>query len=431
MPPKHGWRQPSLAHPHVIENRNVPGGVGYGYYFDDNALLWTNCSIADYYVVAPSSLGETVSFLYLTSTCRAQLGTESLVAYETNDEAQFWIFDWSQADANPWQVMINLPTDNPQYLALRPNESGVTNQMVHVRNGTFLLGYSNGNYNWENQTLLFDFNRGGWDFVYSYDYTTAELTDNIPVAGGESVGFWGPIVETFETYPQINPVGFDLIRLFQDGNCNPSWLTPANSYSFQISYNGGPPDNAWNLLTEAPNTSFTVCVGTNSGPAGMDNVGTLCVTVNTNIASFSLNPPAGLISPYWIITPSSNRWDKTVVGLPAGTYAIAFRALPGLSAPAGQVFRITANNVTTVQAYETNMPISITSCFFSGTNFVVCWQSVPGGIYNVLTNADLVLPHTWGLAGGPITATDTNTCFTLPCGIKASAHLFLQIQQIQ
>ena len=34
-------------------------------------------------------------------------------------------------------------------------------------------------------------------------------------------------METFNSYTNINPVGFDLIHLFQDGNVN--WLTPSNS----------------------------------------------------------------------------------------------------------------------------------------------------------------------------------------------------------
>ena len=68
--------------------------------------FWTNFTIADYYVIAPTALGQYVDTLYLTSTCRAQLGTESLVAYfYSTGDPQFWIYDWSQP-GNPWQVMI-------------------------------------------------------------------------------------------------------------------------------------------------------------------------------------------------------------------------------------------------------------------------------------------------------------------------------------
>jgi hypothetical protein len=358
MPPKHGWKQQSFAQPAVTEPREVPGGVGYGYYFYKDALLWTNSSIADYYVVAPTYPGQDVDYLYLTSTCRAQLGTESLVAYENEDEAQFWIYDWSLPTNNRWRVFIDLPTDNPQYLTIRPDEFAVTRQMVHVRNGTYYLGITNGLYNWQNQTLLFDFVRGDWDYIYSYNYTTTKLTNNIPVAGGEPSGFWGPIVETFQTYTNVNPVGFDLIRLFQDGNANPSWLTPANSYGVELTYtnDGITAATNWNLLSQASNTSFTVSVGGTNLIIAPSNSGTLCVTVNTNVGSFSLIPSAGLFSPYWIITPYSNRWDNTVVGLSPGTATIVnFNPVPGLATPAQQSVNILGNGITTVQAiYGTN-----------------------------------------------------------------------------
>jgi hypothetical protein len=342
MPPKHGWDRHGPLPSHSSAPEETPGGVGYGYYFNSTALLWTNSSIADYYVVAPTYLGGNVYTLYLTSTCRAQLGTESLIEYANENEAQFWIFDWSQAATNPWQVMIDLPTDNPQYLTMRPDEFAVERQMVHLRNGTWYLGFSGGQYNWENRVMLFDFTSGNWDLVYSHNYSTANLTNNIPTAGGESVGFWGPIVETFETYTNVKPVGFDLIRLFQDGKPNPFWLAPNNSYALESS--------PWKLLSEASNTSFTVSVGSANQSGGPSNMGTLCVTADINTASFSLNPPTGLISPYWIITPNGNRWDKTIVGLPPGAYSITFNAGSGLPAPARQVFYIISNSITMVQA---------------------------------------------------------------------------------
>ena len=135
------------------------------YYFNNGSLLWTNSTVADYYVVTPTFLGGYVSTLYLTSTCRLQLGTESLIYYGNENEAQFWVFDWSQAPASPWQAGIDLPSDNPQDLTTRPDEFAVARQMVHVRNGTWYLGYSGGQYNWENQVMLFDFIRGDWYLV--------------------------------------------------------------------------------------------------------------------------------------------------------------------------------------------------------------------------------------------------------------------------
>ena len=30
-----------------------------------------------------------------------------------------------------------------------------------------ITGFAGGLYQWENQTILFNFNRGGWDIIYS------------------------------------------------------------------------------------------------------------------------------------------------------------------------------------------------------------------------------------------------------------------------
>jgi subtilase family serine protease len=76
-------------------------------------------------------------------------------------------------------------------------------------------------------------------------------------------------------------------------------------------------------------------------------------------------------------------------------------------------------------------PFLITSCSLdsTGTNLVVCWQSVPGGVYNVLTNTSLAPPQSWAVTGGPISATGTNTCFTLPGGIVGNTNVFVLIQE--
>ena len=78
-----------------------------------------------------------------------------------------------------------------------------------------------------------------------------------------------------------------------------------------------------------------------------------------------------------------------------------------------------------------NTPFAITSSYLdeTGTNFVVCWQSVPGVTYNVLTSTSLAGPQPWSAAGNPIMATNTTTCFTLPGGILVSSQAFVMIQQ--
>ena len=70
-------------------------------------------------------------------------------------------------------------------------------------------------------------------------------------------------------------------------------------------------------------------------------------------------------------------------------------------------------------------PFSITSEFIDDTrtNFVIAWQSVPGGTYRVLSSSDVAMPlNFWIDVTGPITATGTSTSATNP--ITSSASFF-------
>ncbi len=395
MPPKHDWRAQRPLRWGEKTSPEAPGGVGYGYYFYNNALLWTNSTVADYYVVAPRFLGQSVTELYLTSTCRAQLGTESLVEYDSSvNEAAFWVYDWSQPASSRWVVMMDLPLANPQYLTMRADEFAITRQMIHVRNGTYYLGFSSGQYQWQNRVMLFNFNTGNWDLIYSSNYGTTNLTDNIYSSSGDANGFWGPIVETFDTnYANINVIGFDLIRLFQDANPNPFWLSSTNSYVLKSS--------PWQLLTLATNTSFTVAVNQTNQPGGPYIMGTLCVTAGTNAASFSLSPSNGIVSTNWVITPWSNHWDKIVVGLPPGAYSVTY-SLPGLALPAGQMCTIVSNTITTVQLIT---PPSFQNVANVGGSIVFSWNSVTGSVYQLqyTTNLDQL---NWVNLGSAITTSN-------------------------
>ena len=100
----------------------TPGGVGYGYYFSDAALHWTNSTVLDYYIVTPSTAGGDLNYyLYLTSTCRAQLGTEALISYYGQGPAQFWVYDWSMA-TDRWRVGIELPGQHAEYRLRREHQ---------------------------------------------------------------------------------------------------------------------------------------------------------------------------------------------------------------------------------------------------------------------------------------------------------------------
>lgn len=404
MPPKHDWRrQPTAtaaaASSPATQTLEAPGGVGYGYFFAAGSLLWTNCSIADYYVDAPTyAVGvSNLNLLYLTSTCRAQLGTESLISYDGNSEAQFWIYDWSQKALgnNPWTVMMDLPTLHPQYLTTRPDELTISRQMAHIRNGTYYLGYSNGLYNWQNETFLFDFAKGNWDLIYTTNYTTTNLTNNIPVAGGEYDGSWGPIVETFGDYTNTGPVGFDLIRLFQDGG-NPSWLGPSDSY---IDYSTN-----WILETQAPNTSYSVVSGTNNTIGALPTVGSLCVSASTAAATFTLSPAGGLISSNWVSTPYGNLWDKIVVGLTPGNYTITFSPVPGMFTPAPQSFAVAANMVTNALGLYIPGPV-LQSTSLAGTTLTSVWSAPTNSSWQVQCTTNVTQTN-WSNWGNPVVATN-------------------------
>jgi len=404
MPPKHDFsksrpvprnKQTASGYTTSITNGLTPGGIGYGVWDDDTALIWTNSTVVDFYAIAPAFLGQSIYYLYLTSTCRAQLGTEALVDYNSTYGPEFWVYDWAQPANSRWQVLIDLPNDNPQYLTTRPDEFAITRQMVHIRNGTYNTGFSNGLYYWENRVELFDFNRAGWDLMYSYDYTTAYLTNNV-YTEGSYYGSWGPIIETFHSYTNINPVGFDLIHLFQDGNPNPLWLTPSNCYpSENLPVPPLSTSTNWQLLAVAPYTSFVAAINSNNLVSSQQtNFGTLYVTVNTNAASFWVSTNVAVASSGWVTDPSSNSC-LTVVGFPPAQYSINFYPVPGLATPTQQVFVIATNSITTVQAtYGPAPPLSITTTSPLPTGTVGIAYSA------IIAATNGTTPYSWSITSG-------------------------------
>jgi subtilase family serine protease len=88
-----------------------------------------------------------------------------------------------------------------------------------------------------------------------------------------------------------------------------------------------------------------------------------------------------------------------------------------------------ASGTVTISNPHTPFSITCSSLNVAGTNLVVCWQSVPGAVYKVLTNTSLVPAQSWMVTGSPILATGTNTCFTLPGGIVGNTNTFVLIQE--
>ena len=354
MPPKHDFSQrPPVANSNGMgasarpkgTTEPTPGGVGYGIWFDGGTLEWSNSTVVDFYPITPGNLGQDVSTLYLTSTCRAQKGTESLIAYTGTSFPGFWIYDWSQPN-DPWQVMIQVQTN---YLTRRLDESGIWRQMAHIRNGTYYLGQTNNQCQFENLVMLFDFYRNGWDLMYATNYLLPSVTNNY-YDPSSYYGSWGPIVETFESYTNVVPVGFDLCRLFQDGNAN--WLVANDTHVSENQPESGLSTSTnWQVLAVAPNDSFAVTITNgNVGSTQQTNFGALCVTANASSGSFSLNTNVGAASTGWVMTPGSNTWDLVYAGIPPGDYTVQFAPVPGFQTPTPQQIVVTANNITSIQA---------------------------------------------------------------------------------
>ncbi len=83
------------------------------------------------------------------------------------------------------------------------------------------------------------------------------------------------------------------------------------------------------------------------------DMGTLCVTTNTDEASFTLTATGGTTPPYWSMTPNGDRWDKSVVGVPAGTYLLAFGPVSGMTPPSSQWVTINRGAITHTEGIYT------------------------------------------------------------------------------
>lgn len=105
--------------------------------------------------------------------------------------------------------------------------------------------------------------------------------------------------------------------------------------------------------------------------------------------------------------------SATLAGAGVGSEAIT--SATGLTlggAAAGNYTLTGASGSVTITSVP---PFSITSQYIdsTGTNFVITWTSVPGGIYHVIgTNNAAAALNTWPTVAGPITATGTTTSVT-------------------
>jgi hypothetical protein len=192
-----------------------PGGVGYGYFFEEPDLLWNNDTAILQAMVAPRKPGgDVTTFLYNTTTNRSNLGVEAFIGYFAQDDLTFLVFDWAREPAgDPWQVSIPY-RDLDDYLDVVASPDGTFRQELLVANRTALVSAPA---DWVNEVFLFDRITRRWDRVYEFAYSTASATDNT-YQFGDFMGSWGPIFETFQDHDgSSKPIGFNSTRLVQDG----------------------------------------------------------------------------------------------------------------------------------------------------------------------------------------------------------------------
>jgi hypothetical protein len=147
--------------------------------------------------VAPTDPGPNVTaWLYLTATNRTARGVEALIRYYQQEELRFMVFDWARSDH--WQIDVGFG-DVQDYISSKAAH-GQEYQILSLQNLTYI---KTGEI-WTNEVRLMNYRRGGYDLIYSYDYTS-----NVQEQKTGAVGTWASIVETFQgAYNGIEPVGF-------------------------------------------------------------------------------------------------------------------------------------------------------------------------------------------------------------------------------
>jgi len=188
------------------------GGVGYGFWYNDQSFRWTDITVCFQNMIVPRKAGGDVYyFLYNTTTNRSELGVEAFLSYYSQDDVRFKVFDWARTDH--WQT--DIPYANlGEYICSKQNTDGTWRQLIKVVNVTRRTGGAN---DWINEVYLYNCFHEAWDYVYHYNYTTSSPTENT-FETGDFYGSWAPIFETFQDHDgSSNPIGWDDTRLYQDG----------------------------------------------------------------------------------------------------------------------------------------------------------------------------------------------------------------------
>ena len=142
--------------------RPIPGGVGYGVFF--NAPFKTNFArgtAISWEIICPMPPGGNVTdWLYLTSTNRSALGVEAFIAYHGQNDTSFNVFDWARPEGQRWQTHV-LFADLANYLTT-DSANGLTLSVLPLINTT--MEDTPGQ--WVNDVRLWNRATTQWDIVY-------------------------------------------------------------------------------------------------------------------------------------------------------------------------------------------------------------------------------------------------------------------------
>ncbi len=176
----------SLTAP-LIESGPVPGGVGYGMFYNPafKSAFQTGTGLAWGIVCSNPPGGNVSDWLYLTGMNRASMGCEAFVAYHGQNDITFNVFDWSRS--SQWQVHRSMATMSDYIGTVTAN--GTAFPVLRVMNQT----YQSDAGSWANEVQLLNNRTGNLDLVYQFVYP-ATFQQQI----GSSVGSWAAIVETFQ-----------------------------------------------------------------------------------------------------------------------------------------------------------------------------------------------------------------------------------------
>jgi hypothetical protein len=229
-------KQRAIAHVEEIMSGGkvtlpTPGGVGYGVIYDQSlrSSFGTGTVLTVNYICPDKPGGNVSNTVYLTATNRSARGVEALMHYQAQNLVEFRVYDWARP-GQEWQVTLNHAALADYFYPI--TIGGKTYQTVTVNNFTYQARTDG---TWRNDVLLFNRRKVFvYDLVYRYEYPSTPAQQQ-----GASVGWWGPIVETFQdSYSNTQPLGFIWAQVLTRTTEIGEWvtvlgwqnLTPSNSW---------------------------------------------------------------------------------------------------------------------------------------------------------------------------------------------------------